>query len=373
MVEKQTISASQFIHLTVLFIIGSSTLIAPPLVVADAKQDAWISVLIAFIIGLLLVLLYSVIARRYPDLTLVEYSKVILGKWPGTVFSLLYVLYFLLLTADLLRIVGDFLTTVVMPETPIQAIETLFILTVIWGVRLGLEAFSRTAEILMPWILIFFMLLVLLLIPEMKVHHITPLLENGIHPVLRGAWPLLGVPFLDLIVFLMIAPNVKKSASIFRHLTLGVTIGGFLLFLITILSILVLGPDYIVRLNYPVFELAQKIDIGLFIQRIEILAGGIIFVSIFIKITICYYATAMSLAQTLRLQHYRSLTLPLGMLIVALSLLISPNNVFFRVFTLQVWTPLCILYGFLLPLLLLIVDTARGNGKRTSESRNKDG
>lgn len=65
-----------------------------------------------------------------------------------------------LLASFLLRVVGTFMTTHIMPETPIEVIHIVFISVVILAVRLGLENIGRASEIFLPWVMILFLLLV---------------------------------------------------------------------------------------------------------------------------------------------------------------------------------------------------------------------
>lgn len=368
MPEQGKISLNQFIILALLFIIGTSASLSPYLVVNMAKQDAWLSALVSIGLGFLLVLLYGILVRRHPKMTLIESSETILGKWIGKIVSFLFFLYFLILTSVLVREIGDFITTNLMPETPIQAIEIIFILTVIFAVRLGLETFSRTSEIILPGVLLFFLFTVLFLIPEIRFENIAPFLEDGMKPVLRGTMQLLGVPIFELVILLMIAPYVDTPKQIGKALFIVTMLGGIFIFLIILFSILVLGPGSTSNLNYPIYALAQKINIGNFIQRMEVLAGGILFISMFIKTTICFYSMVLSFAQIFRLKKYEMLTFPLGMIVLVLSIILFPNIIYFNMFILKAWTPFVLIYGLFLPVILLVVDTV----KKRFKKRNTD-
>lgn len=359
MLEKGKISNSQFFYLIVMFIIGASTLIAPPIIAEDALQDSWISCVIGIVYGLVLVKLYGILAKRYPTLTVIEFSEKILGKWIGKTVSSLFLIYFLFLCAGLLRIIGDFLTTHILPETPIQAIEIIFLLTVIMGVRLGLEPFARTSEMVFPYVFIFFALLMIFLFPQVELNNLSPLLENGLNPVLLGSFRVLGMPYLDLVIFLMITPYITKPEKAEKTLLIATFIGGLIFTLIILLSTLVLGTELTSRLHYPTFVLAQKIQVGNFIERIEILSGGMIFIALFFKISISFYALVLGVAQTLELQTYKSVTFPLGIIVVVLSLTFFPNIVYFDQFVTVVWTPLLLIFGFFLPVLLLVIDSIK--------------
>ena len=324
MLENGKIGVRQFTVLVVIFTIGSSILVAPSGLAAEAKQDAWLAAILAVGVSMLFVWLYNSLGRRYPDMTLTEYSEQILGKWLGKAVSLLFVSYFFFLATLLLREIGDFTTTHIMPETPIHAIHILFLGVVLMGARLGLEPLTRASEIFFPWVIALLFFLMVALTPAIQFERIEPVLEEGIKPVLRAAFPFIGLPFLELVVFLMIFPYVNKTKQAEKAFFVGTLIGGIILILITLLTVFVLGSDFAGRQIYPSYILAKKVNIGDFIQRIEALMAGIWFITIFFKLTICFYASALGLAQICKLKDYRALTFPLGMLLVVLSLVTSP-------------------------------------------------
>lgn len=361
--KKTVITNNQFTILIVLFNISSSTLILPPLIALEANRDAWLSSLGAMGIGLLIAMLYGALVKRESEKTLAENCERILGRWVGKTVFLLFLLYYFILTAVLLRILGDFITTLIMPETPIQAIEIAFFAVVTVGVRLGLEVVARTSETVMPWVLLFLLTLMAALVPEYRWSNLAPFMENGIQPVVRGILPILGIQYLDMVIFLMMAPSMMHPSKAGRLFMKGVWVGGLILTIHTFLSILVLGADFTSRLHYPIYELAQKITIGRFIQRIEVVAGGMVFISLFVKITICFYATVTGLSQFLGLKQYKPLTLPLGMMVIVFSLILSPNIAFFQKFALETWTPLCLIFGLILPLVLFFADKVRRKKK----------
>ena len=370
MLEKGKISNSQFVYLMTMFLLGTAMLIVPTIVAEHAVQNAWLSVLLGIAIGVVCCILYANLAARYPDLTLAEYSEKILGKWLGKMVSLLFFLYLLVLTSGLLRIAADFILTHILPETPIQAIEFLFLVTVIMGVRLGLEPFARTAEMLFPYIILFILTLTFLLLDEVKMENLLPILEDGINPVLRGAFRTLGSPFLDIVVFLMIAPYVTDPKKVKKNMFSAFLIGGTILTLVTLLCLSIMGPELTTRLNFPVYVLAQKVEVGNFLERIEVLSGGLIFIALFIKVTICFYSMVLNLAQSLQLNNYKMLTFPLGFLVMVLSIFLFPNIIYFRSFLSDAWTPIVIVYGLFIPLLLLGVDVIRKGFNKAEEKGN---
>ncbi|RBW68534.1 GerAB/ArcD/ProY family transporter [Bacillus taeanensis] len=157
-------------------------------------------------------------------------------------------------------------------------------------------------------------------------------------------------------------PIKAKKAFIF-----GSVIGGIILIIIILLSILVLG-HYITSLHqYPSYELFLKINIGNFIERIEAVMATIWFITIYFKMTMYFYGAVLGLSQMLKLNNYRPLILPLGMFLIPFSLVIYPNNAYMQTFETTVWIPYSFTIGIFLPLLLFGIAIFRKNmlGKST--------
>jgi len=364
MLENGKISLRQFTIIVTIFTIGSSILVAPSGISAEAKQDAWLAALLCVSVSMLLIGLYVSLGSRFPDKTLMEYSEIVLGKWLGKAVSFLFIGYFFFLSALLLREIGDFITTHLMPETPIQAIHILFLCLVVMSVRLGLEPTIRAAELFFPYVIALFLLLVAFLSPQMKFDYMQPVLENGIKPVLRGAYHFLGLPFLELVVFLTIFPYVNQVKRAGKAFLTGAMSGGIMLIAIIAIAVSVLTADFTARQVYPSFVLAKKINIANFLQRLEVIMAGIWFVTIFFKLAIAFYASVLGLAQTLKLKDYRVLALPLGVILVVLSLVASPNITYFITFISDIWTPFSLTIGLALPLILLGISAMRGGSTK---------
>ena len=83
----------------------------------------------------------------------------------------------------------------------------------------------------------------------------------------------------------------------------------------------------------------------------------------FFKIGVFYYAAVLGSAQWLELRDYRSLVLPIGIILVALSILIHNGIVDLLDFLTRVWQPYALLvFEGGIPLVLLIVALARRKG-----------
>lgn len=177
------------------------------------------------------------------------------------------------------------------------------------------------------------------------------MLGKGVKPVLRAVMDFVGFPFLELVYLLMIFPFVNRTDKAGKAFLTGTAVGGGILIVIILLSILVLGVSYTELQQYPLYALGQKITIAGYIERMELIVAGFWIITIFFKGVICNYTMTLGLAQVLDLRDYRPITIPLGICALLFSLMI-PNIVSFMKFTNEIWFFHILPFGGLFPLLL---------------------
>ncbi len=356
MLKHVKISEKQFIVLLSLYIIGSAILVIPSIIVSIAKQDAWITSILTIIIALGIMPLYIALGKRYPTMLFTEFTEEILGKWIGKVFSIIFLTFPVIAGSLTLYNIGDFIITQVMPETPIVPIYVFVLSVSLFGVRLGLEVLARSGEILFPWVVALFSLLVLFLTKQINFDHFQPFFTMGLRPIFISTVHFLTFPFLDTVVFLMIFPYVKWTSKKRTPVYIGTLIGGVFLIIIIFLCVLVLGVDQTSTRLSPTYLLAKEINVTNFITRIEVIVAIIWFISIFFKLSILLFVLNLGVAQLFNLTTYRFLTLPLGLLFLASSNIFVPNGPFLGSYTLTTSPFYTATIGFALPFLLFVID-----------------
>ncbi|MWC27161.1 GerAB/ArcD/ProY family transporter [Paenibacillus sp. MMS18-CY102] len=362
MLEKGKIGARQLTILVIFVTIGDSILALPATAAIQGKQDAWLSGVIGLAIGLPIVYLIAAVGKLYPGMTVFLSSRKILGKWLGVAVSLLFAVHLFLNASIFLREIGDFMTMHMMPETPIQSIHLLFLCIIVMGAKLGLEVIARTGELLFPFFVVLFLFFIVALAPQADLVNVQPFLEDGIRPLLRGTMAAIAYPYVELVILLMVIPYVSQAERIGKSMLLGGLLGGFAIALVLALSILVLGAGDTARHLYPSYALAQEINIGNFLERVEAVMAILWFFSIYFKLTLYFYGLSLGLAQLAGLKEYRVLMLPIGLLLLVSSITVSPNITYFNQLA-TYWSLYDLTYviGFLL--LLLAVHAIRGKHK----------
>jgi len=379
--EKEIISSRQFMIITLLASIGTAILISPASVTSEAKQDAWIAAIISVVLSLLLIKLFITVGKRTPTLTFVEANEKILGRFFGKITSIGFIFLSLLSAGELLYFIGIFMKTEVLPETPTMAFAFLFSIIIIYAAFLGIEVFARSAEILFPFFILIFILFVVCISPSVHMENLQPIMEAPAKSLFISIIRLMSIFSFPLVILLMIFPstiNVHKSAQ--KGFYIGTILGGIVLIAIITLAILVLGPANTASRTFPSYSLAQRISIGNFLQRIEVIMAAMWLISIYIKTFMFFYAGVIGIAQICKIKNHRPLIFPFGMIILGLSQIIHPSIIHSEIYNRETWPIFSSIFAIFLPLVLLLVAKIRkingnqgNNTKSNCSTQNESG
>lgn len=349
------ITHRQLMVLVFLYSIGTTVLVVPAGLAEVAKQDAWIGALVGVVIGGVVVGLYISLWRLYPGKTFVGICEAILGKWLGLLLSVVFMFYSFIGAATVLFYGGDFFQTHVMPNTPLPVTNAIFAAVIVMGVRMGLETISRASELMLPWFLILFFILVVTLVPEIKPENAFPIFEAGWKTIFWAGFSFAGTAFMPIVFLLAVFPSVQNPDKARFGIFISALVGGLSVVLVTLLCVLILGPDITARSLFPSFALVKKIEIGNFLQRVEAIMVGLWFITTYIKTTFYFYGWVTSLSEILKLKNYRTVTLPCGIIMIVFSLIVYPDVVYMQNWDSTVFPPYILIIGFFIPLLLWLV------------------
>lgn len=354
--EKTKITNHQLLSLTANSSIGGSVIVIAALVVSIAKQDAWIATLLTPVFGMPIIWIYWFLGSRYPDKTFVGIIKKIFGKWIGLIAAASFVLLCLLVSCQIPWYVGYFITTQALPETPIYVINLLFVTAFVIGILYGIESIARASELFLYFVLIVFFLAMILVSPNAKIENLQPVFENGVIPVLKSTVFLSSFLTFPLVILLMIYPihlnSIQKTKKSFFK---GYLWANLVIFTAIIMSTLVLGSTITANTHYPTYLLATEINVGMILTRLEFLIAAIWIVTQFMIGILFFYAGVIGLSELIGLKEHKKIVIPLGLIILVMSEVVFPNDVYQANWDSLVWPPYIITHGLILPVLLLLV------------------
>ncbi|NPV54332.1 MAG: endospore germination permease [Firmicutes bacterium] len=324
-IEGGKISARQLTAMLVLSRIAVITIIFPMITGIQVPQDAWIASLLGMLVSIPLVLLMVYLGLKFPDKTIIECSEALLGKYFGKLLGFILVAYWISITSNVARALGEAYTIAIMPETPILVFMVVMVLLAANAARCGLEVVGRMGEHSM-WIVLFFLILMFILpYDEMNFKNLAPVLSRGFRPLLEPAGTAASF-FMQFIVLGMVLPYLNKPKDATRFSVYAILISGLLMTWFTVALVAVFGTT-VSGLALPAYSLGRMISIANFLERIEAITMGAWTLSTGIKLALFLWASAVGLAQLFGISRYQPLVYPLGAIVVAFGILFFENFV----------------------------------------------
>lgn len=133
-------------------------------------------------------------------------------------------------------------------------------------------------------------------------------------------------------------------------------IGAAILSYLFIRNILVLGADTEHVLYFPSYSTIGLIQVGTFIERIEIIVAVVYLLTGIIKIGICLYAVSNGIAKVFNFGSYRTLVAPIGLLMMNLSCFIYTNTMEMFTWASKIYPYYAIPFQIILPVVILIAS-----------------
>ncbi|MDA8235467.1 MAG: endospore germination permease [Clostridia bacterium] len=369
MLEQGKISGRQAYLLIINVILATAILFVPAVVSSTAKENGWLAAILATAVGIVISILIANLGLRFPDRNLFDYLGDLIGTLPGKIIALLYIWWFLHMTAEVVRSFGSFLVVAFLTETPISVFNFSILILAGWTVKQGLEVICRANEIFLPLILIGLIVLFLLALPEMDFRWLLPVMEHGVKPIIHGAITPISW-YGQIATMLMIIPFLKQPQNFRKIQNLAVITIGFFFTMVVLGTVAIFGPELTPRFIFPTLNAARIINIANLLERLDPIVMAIWITGAFIKITFFYYVAALGTAQLLNLSSYRPVVYPLGIIIGAMSILIHPSILELEHFIGKIWPVYAITtFEVGIPVLLLLIAILRGKGGKSQWSK----
>lgn len=188
--------------------------------VAAAKQDAWLAIILGALIGTLFVYFFVKLAARFPGKNYLEYLNIVWGKPLGTLFSMVYFLYFLLFIVLLFYETAMANSLLFLPRTPKIVPLLIFAVSLIWLISYGIAPIVRFFQLILPFLILPLLLLAVLFISSIEIENFKPILEDGFMPILKGSFYFLGA-YQGPEVILFVAPFITQIHKAAKPAMLG--------------------------------------------------------------------------------------------------------------------------------------------------------
>ncbi len=314
--KREEINSGQAFWLVVGIIIPTIILLVPRILIHQARQIGWISILISgFIVGLLQYILLK-LSFKYSHQNVVADCKSIFGPILGRIIIAPYILVIIAINLYLFYESTSFIG-IVMPNAPILGFWVAIGIIASYLAYSGIETLVRVNEVGMLFLVIsvFFILIVNIKGAFAGLDHLKPVFIKY-KPLVRAS--IVPAHWFILVpnIFLVLKPFFKNVDKTIKASLLGNLFSQFLVLILVIFSITLLGFKLINYLVFPFYTLSrlsiQGLEIVVFVAWI---AGGMV------KIGIYYFSSVNLIAEWFDLKDYKKIIVPFSIIIIALTIL----------------------------------------------------
>ncbi|MDQ0157152.1 GerAB/ArcD/ProY family transporter [Robertmurraya andreesenii] len=364
---KQHISPFQFSMLVGNFIFSSTLITQPQVLIQLSKQNIWIVVLLSFCLNLLLIPIFignennlSKVEGIFDDKSLSWIQKNFAGS--------LFVFFFFVFIRDFNSIIY-FISSVLLPKTPLDIISILIILCLIYISNSGIEVIARITVV--HFFIIFLTVLGLppILLNEIQLGNLLPVGGVGSVREIGKSMYLMGASIGEMIVMFFLLNYVKPFKKIKKATIKGISMFFAIFFISSLLDITVLGVGVAKESTYPNFLVVQQIHLTDFLDRLDLVIVLLWLPTVFCKLALVLYAI-QKCSNTIIGRELKFTLLPLGLLL-ALCMHLFKDNIEGLEFAFITWPTLGLLLEVIIfAQFLWIKRKQTGSGKGSKDRKN---
>ncbi|AZN40800.1 GerAB/ArcD/ProY family transporter [Paenibacillus albus] len=326
-----------------------------------AKQDAWLSLILAGIIGLAVTLIIIKVCQQHHSQSLIELSQTLFGKWVGKLISILYVATWYVVASNILRIFAEFIQQTLFHNTPYWIISACMVAAITFITYIGsIESIGRFNEMAGPLLLISITITLILNVPNLHLSLLMPVYyDSGTQSILKGS--LSNASFLgESILLMMLNPFLAKPQQALRPALLAILIPSILTVMTAAMVVATFGNVIGGSVYFPYFSMVRFINVLGFIQNMDVWIVFIWIFSVYVKLAVYLFVNSYGSAQLLGFKKWRRMIFFTSPAIFVLSVL--PRNLIIALdFKNEVWLgyvfPILIIG---LPLIMLVMGKLRG-------------
>lgn len=302
---KNKISTLQIFSLIWQIMTAANIGIITYITIFKVKQDGWISIIIAGILGIIPVFLYLYLMKYNPNMNFIELNEELFGKILGKILNTIMAILILGCVMLYFNNMSIFIASQYLHKTPNLFGIIIFMIPVIYLVNQNITVIGRTSFILFILGAGLLLLTILGLVGQVQLDNFQPIMEHSFTEILETS--LLIIPYTSLMAILLLSirkKDIVDSKKLSKRVFIAYGLSFFVSFLAIIFVTSVLGVELALIYQYPEFHLLKRISIGGFIERIEstlslrwifysftTLVFGLYFIKQYIKQTFCIEKT----------------------------------------------------------------------------------
>ena len=294
-----------------------------------SKQNSWLIIIVSNFLGFLFIKMFLKIKNFYKNKSIYEINKIALGKIPGAIINIIFVLTFAMLSSITLWYLYIFLKSNFLEKTPVIIIGIMTILPLFYSANKNNSILIKSNVIFFAIILFLLVLAIIFLLPQVELNELKPFEEINFNQMINSIFTFTSVSYLPTYSLLSITNlNIKSLLKVsFKTLFLNLSI--------VLSTYLVLGNSIVQIVDFPQFFVLRKIGVFANGTRIDSLIIIGWFLSIYAtNCTFIFYIRNYLKSEIKKYNNYYTYLLILAIFII--SLFIFKNVTIGKIFILKI-------------------------------------
>ncbi|MBY9081155.1 endospore germination permease [Paenibacillus sp. HN-1] len=312
---KEKIGTVQATLLIVSTILPTALIVLPVIIGKYLEQDSPISVVITGFVGAAIAWLIGSVAKRNNGEPFLDWVKGITSPVVAFIIGILLLQYYMDTTVAILREYVNFIRDNVLLNTPDAVLTVIIMLVALYMADKGIVAISRINSIATLLITIIVPLYIGGLIKHFSLPRLLPMFDHSAASLALATLTPAGW-MSEVGILLFLSPYLRHPGKATRINIIGSSIVSGILLVDILTTLLVLGPQYIQSVSYPIFSTVSIIQVGRYIENLDILFTSFWIMNVYMKLAIFTFVTVQCFKQTFRIQNERPYSVALSLIAI---------------------------------------------------------
>lgn len=241
----------------------------------NAGKDAWISVILGTLLGIIVLYIYNLIKKNLNNKTLESNLK---KSFLGNIYNILFIIFYLYLMVIILILLPLFVNSFYLTSTPKIVINIPFLLLAIYITFKGKAVIENLSNFLCIFSILIIMFFAISLTGYSDLNNLIPILSNGTNNVIKCTLIYAAITSIPQIITINYSNDFKNTIK--DYLLSSLTLFGIIFF-----TIIALGEPLLKIYSFPEYTVLRQIKILNFIENIENISSFIWYFDLFIMLS----------------------------------------------------------------------------------------
>ena len=265
----------------------------------NAGKDAWISVILGTMLGIIVLYIYNKIKTNLNGKKLKDtLNETFIGK----IYNILFIVFYLYLMTIIFILLPLFVNSFYLTTTSKLVINIPFLILAIYITFKGKEVIENLSTFLCIFSVLIIIFFAISLTGYSDLTNIIPILSNGTKNVLKCAFIYAAITSIPQIITINYSNDFKNTIK--DYLLSSITLFGIIFF-----TIIALGEPLLKIYSFPEYTVLRQIKILNFIENIENISSFIWYFDLFIMLSCLVTNLKDSLPKKYNLIYFYSLLL----------------------------------------------------------------